>query len=111
MARVRERRIFWTLPPAAKSAIVYVGDPSDSSFLANADSGVGEVIAQVPATEPQELILKQGMLADGNYQFTVVAADEEAGKFADPYQHPAWVDVPLDLSPLPPASDGGLELL
>lgn len=111
MARVRERRLFWKLPPAATSAKVYVGDPTDSAFLANADSGVGQVLADVPSTDPQELILKTGMLPDGDYQFAVVAANEETGKFADPYQHPAWVTVPLDLSPLPPAFEGGLELL
>lgn len=107
MSRVRERRLFWEVPEGVSHSNVYVGDPTDSAFLANVDSGAMPVAHRTQGTE---WVLGENTLDEGMYQFAVVTEDE-AGNFGDPYQHPAWVNVPLDLTPPGAAFGGGFELL
>jgi hypothetical protein len=106
MARVKERELFWD-PPADTDIshyAVYSGAPDVPDFLANVDAGIVE-----PLAEPAEPVLRltEGMLEEGNYQFAVCSVDG-AGNFSDPYQHPAWQSVPLDLTAPNPPSGGGL---
>lgn len=113
MAYVRPRRVFWELPPGATHGNLHIAQAGDANFLPTLTAAphTATPAARVPAADPQEFLLGVGALPDGTYQFAVVAEDEVNKKWADPYQNPAWVSVPLDLSPLPPAFGGGFELL
>ena len=113
MAYVKKRRIFWALPAEADFGDVHVAKASDGNFLTTLTASPQLVtpFRRIPKAQPQELVLAVGDLPDDTYQFAVVAEDSVNGKFADPYQAPAWGSVFLDLSPLSPASAGGFELL
>lgn len=107
MSRIRSRRLYWD-PPADTDVLdfaVYAGDPNQSDFIGNIDAGLVEPHAVV--TDPEYRIED---LAEGSYQFAVCVRDD-AGNWSDPYQHAAWVNVPLDVTPPGPASGGGLETL
>jgi len=105
MSRVRPRRLWWEAPADADVVAyeVYAGDPGDGDFLAQVDSGAVPAHASTQATEyfVQDL-------PEGNYQFAVCARDD-AGNFSDPYQHPAWSNVPLDVTPPGAPSGGGID--
>ena len=104
MARIARRRMFWD-PPAATDVTsyeVYAGPPGPG-FGGEVDAGNVPVHATV--SDPEYFIEN---LPEGNHQFVVVAVDD-AGNRSDPYQHPAWADVPLDVTPPDPPSGGGLD--
>lgn len=105
MSRVRQRRLFWD-PPTATDVMGYevsVGDPGNANFLAEVDAGTHPVHAT--PSDPEYFIAD---LAEGTYQFAVTAVDD-AGNHSDPYQHPAWVSVPLDVTPPDAPSGGGID--
>lgn len=109
MARVRSRRVFWEAPADSdvNGYVFYVGDPQSGSFLADVDAGQVEPFRELTGTE---IILGEGAIDEGNYQFAVCSQDT-AGNYSDPYQHPAWQNVPLDLSAPNPPTGGGLEIV
>jgi len=113
MAYVRPRRVFWQLPPAATHGRFHMAPVGQPLFLETLLAAPQTVppFKRIAAADPQEVVFKVGDVPDGAYQFAVVAEAEDTGKFADPYQHLNWVNVPLDLSPLPPAFGGGSSLL
>jgi len=107
MSRVRRRRLYWD-PPADTDVVdfaVYARAPDFPDFLATVDAGLVEPHEVV--TDPEYFL---DNLPEGDYQFAVCARDD-AGNWSDPYQHPAWVNVPLDVTPPGPVSGGGLETL
>lgn len=110
MARIVQRRMFWDAPSAIDLDLygVYVGDPSlGADFLANIDAGLVEPHAVVEGSPPAtEYYLAS--LPEGNYQLAVAARDDD-GNWSDPYQHPSWANVPLDVTPPAAPSGGGLE--
>jgi len=107
MARIVQRRMFWDNPPAVdlQATEVYVGDPAQADFLAQIDAGAVTPHATVDAPASEYYLAS---LPEGNYQLAVAALDDD-GNYSDPYQHPAWVDVPLDVTPPAAPSGGGLE--
>jgi len=113
MAYVRPRRVFWQLPPTATHGRFHMASAGDAAFMPSLLNTPQSVVPykRLLAASPQEVVFGVGDVPDGAYQFAVVAEQEDTGKFADPYQHLNWVNVPLDLSPLPPAFGGGSELL
>ncbi len=109
MSRVKERQIFWD-PPSDTDITgyeVYSDDPQNSDFLDEVDAGV---VTPLATTTAPELTLSEGLLPEGNYQFAAVSKDT-AGNLSDPYQHPAWQNVPLDLTAPNPPSGGGIRVL
>lgn len=109
MSRVRTREIFWEAPADTDITgyAVYSGSPQDQNFLAEVDAGAVPPLEEVTETSLQ---LGEGSLPEGNYQFCVCSKDA-AGNFSDPYQHPAWQNVPLDLTAPNPPSGGGLRVV
>ena len=115
MAKIRKRRL-WVDDPAAaqgvKSTRWYYGQPGD------------DIAAQIDAAEDQadlppffetadpELTLgiPGAELTEGRYQFLATHVDE-AGNESDPYQHPAWADVVIDVVPPDPPTGGGIEIV
>jgi len=99
--------MFWDAPPDTDlvSYEVYVGDPATADFLAQIDAGnvTPHASVAVPITE-----YYLADLADGTYQLAVAALDDD-GNYSDPYQHPDWVSVPLDVTPPGAPSGGGLD--
>lgn len=109
MARIVQRRMYWDAPPATDLAAyeVYVGDPAQTDFLEQIDAGQVTPHAVIEGTPPApEYYLAS--LAEGNYQLAVAAKDDD-GNYSDPYQHPDWRDVPLDVTPPAAPSGGGLD--
>lgn len=109
MARVRTRELYWDAPADTDIVgyAVYSAAPDVPNFLARVDAGDIDPLAEVTETS---LTLGEGDLPEGNYQFAVCSKDV-AGNFSDPYQHPAWQSVPLDLTPPGPPSGGGLRVI
>ena len=108
MARIVQRRMFWEAPAATDVELygVYVGDPAlGVDFLNGIDSGMVEPHASVPAPTTEYYLAS---LPEGDYQLAVAAKDDD-GNWSDPYQHPAWVNVPLDITPPAAPTGGGLE--
>lgn len=106
MARVRQRRMFWDAPQATDvtAYAVYAGAASaGADWLNQIDAGLIEPHVMVDTTE---YVIAD--LEEGDYQFAVAALDD-AGNYSDPYQHPAWASVPLDVTPPDAPSGGGLE--
>jgi hypothetical protein len=105
MSRIRPRRLFWDAPAATDVTgyEIYAGDPANAEFLAEVDAGGHDPHASTTATE---YIIAN--LPEGTYQFAVAALDD-AGNYSDPYQHPAWASVPLDVTPPDAPSGGGLD--
>jgi hypothetical protein len=110
MARQKSFGPSWELPAGATHGNLFIalsGDAAAWITKLDSESFGGEVpVVRLPAAEPQKLDLSGMDIAKGNYMFAVVAEDEAQGKFADPYMAPQWVNVPLDLAPLPPAFGG-----
>jgi hypothetical protein len=104
MSRVVTRELYWDAPAdtSVTGYAVYAGAPDLPDFLGNVDAGNVEPLGETADTS---FTLGEGLLDDGNYQFCVCAKDG-AGNFSDPYQHPAWASVPLDLT-APAAPTGG----
>ena len=107
MARIRQRRMFWVNPPAGdqQATEIYVGSPGQTDFLEAIDAGAVEPHATVEAPDSEYYLAD---LPEGDYQLAVAALDDD-GNYSDPYQHPAWVNVPLDVTPPAAPSGGGLE--
>ena len=109
MAKVKSRRFFWD-PPADTDIVgynVYVDDAARPNFLADVDAGTITPRETVPTTE---WIVGPGDLPEGTYQVAVTSVDDATNE-SDPYQHPAWVSVPLDLTAPGAPSGGGLEII
>lgn len=105
MAYINQRRLYWDAPdPSSVTIEVYAGDPDDSSFLANVDSRIFEPLAELPGDATEYYI----SMPEGEYQFAAVSGDA-AGNFSDPYQHPGWVRVPLDVTPPASLTGGGID--
>lgn len=106
MAKIRNRRLFAD-PPLDTDVIGYdwyvtaAGDDS-VAFLAAADTGI---LTPAQRTTVPEYFPDQ---VEGDYQYCVIAVDD-AGNESDPYQHPAWQSVPLDVTPPAAASGGGID--
>ena len=109
MARIRKRELYWDAPGDSDISgyAVYSGDPQNQQFLPEVDAGSVEPLREVTGTS---LVLDEGDLPEGNYQFAVCSKDT-AGNFSDPYQHPAWQNVPLDLTAPKPPAGGGLRII
>lgn len=109
MARVRTRELYWEAPGDTDITgyAVYAGSPDSPSFLVDVDAGTVDPLGE---TDKTSYPLGEGALPEGNYQFAVCSKDT-AGNFSDPYQHPAWKSVPLDLSAPNPPKGGGLRVL
>ena len=112
MARIVQRRMYWDAPPDTDLVAyeIYVGDPSVADFLAQIDAGQVQPHATVSAPEGEQPATEYYLasLPEGNYQLAVAALDDD-GNYSDPYQHPAWADVPLDVTPPAAPSGGGLD--
>lgn len=108
MAKIRQRRLWWDAPADTDLVgyDVYVADAADDSaqFLNDADAGAISPAQRVPIAEyfPDQ--------PEGNYQYAVITVDD-AGNEGDPYQHPDWQNVPLDVTPPGPASGGGVDFV
>ncbi|MGI9250204.1 MAG: hypothetical protein ACR2PR_03275 [Pseudohongiellaceae bacterium] len=106
MAKIRNRRLFIT-PPNADDIVGYdwyseLASADSTQFLADADNG--NLTPEVRTTDPQYF----PDLPEDDYQFCVIVVDD-AGNESDPFQHPGWVSVPLDVTPPPAASVGGID--
>lgn len=104
MAKIKPRRIYWNASTSSDvvSRNVYVA-PGGSNIIQDIDSGALAPHVNVP--NPEWNITG---LPEGNYDFAVAAVDD-AGNESDPYQHPDWVNVPLDVTPPAPPSGGGID--
>ncbi|MGI9251833.1 MAG: hypothetical protein ACR2PR_11685 [Pseudohongiellaceae bacterium] len=107
MAKIRNRRLFVT-PPNAPDVVGYdwyheLASADNAQFLGDADNGNA-------ANEPVRTTAPQYFpdLPEADYQFCVIVVDD-AGNESDPFQHPGWVNVPLDVTPPPAASVGGID--
>lgn len=111
MAKIRQRELFWDAPPDTDVVgyAIYAGQASQDNFLALVDTRPvdGGVAPVATGTETRWPITG---LADGTWQFAVTAVDQAQNE-SDPYQHPAWRSVPLDLTPPSPPSGGGLNVI
>lgn len=110
MARIVQRRMFWTDPSATdlESIEVYaeLGDASaNNAFLAAIEAGNVAPHAVVPAGV-QEYYLAS--LAEDTYNLAIAGKDDD-GNYSDVAQHPAWIGVPLDVSPPAAPIPGGLD--
>ena len=106
MAQIIEsRRMFWDSSTSedVEGYNIYVEVFGQDDFLARVDAG--QIEPHVVVESSQWTIAG---LDEGDYQFAVAAVDD-AGNISDPYQHPAWASVPLDLTPPMAPSGGGLE--
>ena len=110
MSRVSERRLYWDAPANSGPVTyaVYSGDTGNTNFIAEVDAGnVAPMWEELMTTE---ILLVEGSLPEGNYQFAVCAVDVNEN-YSDPYQHPAWANVPLDLTAPNPPTGGGLDII
>ena len=109
MARVKQRELWWEAPPDTDITgyLVYAADPGVSSFLTDVDAGTVDVFKAVQDTKCP---LGEDDLPEGNWQFAVCSQDA-AGNISDPYQHPAWKSVPLDLTAPGAPKGGGLRVI
>lgn len=114
MARIKQRRMFWDAPAATdvEAYEIYAelaGQFDNATFLTQADldPADGGLVPHAEVLAPTtEYYLSA--LAEDTYRLAVVARDD-AGNYSDPYQHPDWVSVPLDVSPPDAPSAGGLD--
>lgn len=104
MAKVKSKRLFWDPSPAedvVKHRIYYA-------------AGQGQPVSydsrhvDVPGDEFEAKIdvVLEGE-DEGVFSFGVAAIDD-VGNESDIYQHPSWVNVPLDVVPPSPVSGGGI---
>lgn len=106
MAKIRKRRIHWAGPSDTDVVgyDVYFAPASEDSavFMNAADAGQITPAQRVPIPEyyPDQ--------PEGDYQYCVIVIDD-AGNESDPYQHPDWQNVPLDVTAPGAASGGGLD--
>lgn len=96
MSRVREKELKWTAAAGADGYTIYGEASTAVDFAARADAGIAPKLGDVAAS-PFPLV----GLADGVWQFAVVS-HEVSGNTGDPA---LVVNVPLDQSPPPPATD------
>lgn len=111
MSRVRERRVFWDPAPADANVVrwhVYLDEGDVPDFIAQVDSGAWPVYETV--TEPEWFPGRNDVLPDSEYDIAVVAEDA-AGNFSDPLDAASWQDVPLDVTPPPAPTGGGIEFV
>jgi hypothetical protein len=116
MAKTRRRRL-WVDPPAADQGVTstrwYYGQPGDD-LAAQVDAAQDQ--ADLPpffeTTVPEIIIGIQGAtdMSEGQYQFVQTHVDA-AGNESTPYQHPAWADVTIDVTPPDPGTGGGIEIV
>ncbi len=115
MAKIRKRRLWVDNPPPEQGVTSWrwyyglVGDDLTAAVDAAADQ------ADLPPfyeTSEPELILGEDdtQLTEGRYQFVETALDA-AGNESDPYQHPAWADIEIDVTPPDPSTGGGIEIV
>lgn len=106
MSRIVSRTLRWD-PPAATDVLQYQVfadlDIDEPAWLAEIDAGNVPPIATV--TDPSWPINLPG---EGDWSFAVTAEDE-TGNVSDPHQSPAWIEVPLDLTPPDPPTNGVIE--
>lgn len=110
MSRVISRRLFWDPVNVEDLDVyeVYLARADVPSFLSRVDAGEVALFAE---TDVPEFILDESTgLDEGNWQFAVTARDTN-GNISDPHQPDAWVNVPLDLTPPPAPTGGGIELV
>lgn len=115
MSYVRERRIGWTVPDVSdvEASVFYVGPAGVTTFLDQVSARTLQPFSVIP-TGPGEtgtvILGENSGLDEGDYQFAVVVRDRN-GNLSDPYQFSGWQNVPLDLTPPPPATDGFIEFV
>ncbi len=104
MAKIRKRRIHWDAPSDLDVAgyDVYVLEAGAPDLLGLADRG--DIFPAQRVVNPEYFPDQP----EGNYQYCVIVVDD-AGNESDPYQHPDWQNVPLDVTAPAPASGGGLD--
>ncbi len=106
MSRIISRTLRWDAPAATDVTgyLVYAAmDVDEPAWLAEIDAGQVEPVAEVTDTAwPIDLN------EEGDWSFAV-AAQDDAGNISDPHQSPAWVEVPLDVTPPDPPSGGVIE--
>ena len=120
MAKVRKRRLWVDDPEAVqgvKTTRWYYADPNeDLAALIDAAEDQADLppffeTSSAAGVEP-DLTLGEvdTQLTEGRYQFMATHLDE-AGNESDPYQHPAWADVVIDVVPPDPPTGGGIEIV
>lgn len=115
MAKIKQRRLFWDASPSGDvtDALIYAQKSGTSAnFLGDIEAGIILPVDQISAAAPgeqNEYYLTTAIIpSEGNWDFAVSALDD-AGNESDPYQHPGWINVPLDVTPPAPMSGGGIE--
>lgn len=106
MSRVNERQLRWNAPSATDVTgyrIYAVENIDEAIWLADVDAGRAEA-DRVGEVSGETWIID--LPNEGVWSFAVVAVDD-AGNTSDPHQSPAWVEVPLDVTP-PDAPSGGV---
>ncbi len=109
MAKIKKIRL-WADAPEDTDVDHYnwYWDSPDTDLL----SVINDVNPDAETDNPEFFIDETGLfnLSDGTYQFFITAVDI-AGNESDPYQHPAWAMVTIDVIAPKSPSGGGLERL
>jgi hypothetical protein len=107
MARIKTRTLFWDASPSTDVVgyAVYAEPAGDTTFVSRVDAG--SVTPLFPNVAETSVVLTDGVIAEGDWQFAVCAQDD-AGNFSDPYQNAAWVNVPLDITAPAAPTNGGV---
>ncbi len=110
MAKTRTWRLWVDDPPpeqGVKAWRWYWGPPGgDLATLVDAAEDPADLPPFFPTTAP-EVLIGEGDLAEGRYEFVNTALDE-VGNESTPYQHPGWADVLIDVTPPDPPTGGGI---
>ena len=115
MAKIRKRRLWVDTPPAEQGVVGvrwYYGVPGeDLATLVDAAEDQADLPPFFQTTEPEIYLGNDDtQMTEGRYEFVSTFLDE-AGNESDPYQHPAWADIPLDVVPPDPPMGGGTEIV
>lgn len=111
MARIRRRRMFWTDPQATdlEAIEIYAGLAADyadnAAFLAAIEADQVTPHAEVTPGVGEYYLAN---LSEDTYHLAIAGRDDD-GNHSDVAQHPAWIAVPLDVSPPDAPVAGGLE--
>lgn len=107
MAKIRgAKTVTFDASVGASAYRVYVAPAGQADFLAKADLKPEEGgLAPFAEISASPWVTKG--LAEGHWQLAITAMDAEKNE-SDPYQAPAWVDIPLDLTAPPPPSNGSV---
>jgi tartrate dehydratase beta subunit/fumarate hydratase class I family protein len=103
MSKVKSKELFWDPSPAADVVGHRVYYTQGMNQPVNYDSDFVDV---GPETSARIDVVLNGQ-EEGIFSFGVAAIDD-VGNEADIYQHPSWVNVPLDVAPPAPVSGGGI---